>query len=367
MGERPAVAFHRVDLDALAAIVRGDAETVLRKSADPAFDADRFVDFAGRHRLAGLVHASIDGTPAHRAFPPDVAARLAGAYVRQWATNERLAAEVGTLARAFGAAGCPFILLKGLHTALAYSGGIDRRGMADLDVLVRKADLDRAIELLLAAGYAQRSRALLGRRVAASFTHAFEFAKDDVPVDLHWALATHPSYRIDYDALWARRRPFDAAGTAVHVLDDEHALTLQLLAIAKDLELGTVTLKSFADLYAMVRAFDGPTVWEPFFAARARERTARTAGAILGVMCEALGAARALPGLEARLRRAAPPVPPAGFVARLATRERSPRDRLWAAGLYEASAARVWAWWALSLPFRVAAHRTIRAPEPSPR
>ena len=41
-----------------------------------------------------------------------------------------------------------------------------------------------------------------------------------------------------------------------------------MLATAKDLELGTVTLKAFADLYAITRAFDAKQAWEPFFDAR---------------------------------------------------------------------------------------------------
>lgn len=363
MAAPSSLACSRVDLDVLAAIVRGDMDAAFQRSADAGFDADRFVAFAAAHQLAGFVHATIERTPLGAVFPPAASARLAGAHVRQWATNERLAKELRDVARAFDAAGCPFVLLKGLHTALAYHGDMDRRGMADLDVLVRKTDLERAARILAGLGYAQRSRALFGRRVAASFTHAFEFAKGDVPVDLHWALATHPSYRIDEEALWARRRPFDAAGTAVHVLDDEHALAFQVLGITKDLELGTVTLKSFVDLHAMVRAFDGRTVWEPFFDARAREQTARAAAAILGLMLAVLGAAAAFPALAASLRRVTPPAAPSGLIERLAALDRSPRDRLWAMGLYEASTARVWVWWALSLPFRVAAHRTLRTPE----
>lgn len=367
MLDRPPAAFRRVDLDVLAAIVRGDVDAVLRSSADGAFDADRFVAFAAAHQLAGFVHARIEGTPARTAFSPGAAARLAGAYVRQWTTNERLAREVRDLAGTFERAGCPFVLLKGLHTALAYHGGIDRRGMADLDVLVRRSDLDRAMRLLAARGFARRSHALFGRHVAAAYTHAFEFVREGVPIDLHWALAAHPSYRIDYDALWARRRRFDAAGTAVDVLDDADALAFQVLGIAKDLELGTVTLKSFVDLHAMVRAVDATSAWEAFFATRARERTARTAAAILDLVLRTLGDAAAFPALDGWLRRHAPPTAPDGLAARVAKHERSARDRLWAAGLYETSAARVWTWWALSLPFRVAAHRTMRTPEPAPR
>jgi len=197
------------------------------------------------------------------------------------------------------------------------------------------------------------------------FTHACELECNGIPLDLHWALVAHPSYRLDYDEIWARRRSFDADGAEVHVLDDEHALTFQVLAIAKDLELGTVTLKAFADLYAITRAFDAQQAWEAFFAARDREHTARTAAAMLALMLSIFDAAGDFPMLDTCLDRSGcPPAPPA-LVERVAMRRRSLGDRLWAVGLYETSLLRAGAWWALSLPFRVAAHGMGHGPRES--
>ena len=353
--------FAPLDLVALAATVRGDLDAVARLARADGFDADRYADFAADHQLAGFVHASIEGTPVQASLSTAARERLAGAFVRQWATNERLAQELRELTQAFDSAGRPFILLKGLHFAIAYCGGTDRRGMSDLDILVRRSDLSRAVSLLGRRGYVRCSRALLGRTVSSLFTHAYELERNCIPLDLHWALVNHPSYRIDYDDVWNRRRRFDADGAQVYVLDDEHALTFQVLAIAKDLELGTVTLKAFADLYAITRAFDSKEAWEPFFAARIRERTARSAAAVLSLMLSVLQAGGRFPKLDACLERAAPRPAPLGLIERLATRNRSVRDRLWALQLYEASALGVAAWWAVSLPFRIAAHRMIHA------
>jgi hypothetical protein len=354
-----------MDREALAAIVRGDLDAAARVARTPAFDADRFVSFAAEHQLAGFVHAAIAGTPMLAALPAAARERLTGAFLRQWATNERLAQELREVTRTFQDAGCPFVLLKGLHLAIAYHGGADRRGMSDLDILVRKDDLARAVSLLVGRGYERSAGALLGWRIASTFTHACELQRNGIPLDLHWALVAHPSFRLDYEEIWARRRRFDADGADVHVLDDEHALTFQVLAIAKDLELGTVTLKAFADLYAIARAFDAQQAWEPFFAAREREHTARTAAAMLALMLSIFDATGEFRTLDGCLERSAgPPAPPA-LVERIAMRRRSLGDRVWAVGLYETSLLRAGAWWALSLPFRVAAHGMGHGPRAS--
>ena len=361
----PARVVCRIEREALAAIVRGDLDAAARFARDSAFDAARFVAFAAEHQLAGFVHAAMAGTPMQAALPAAARERLSGAFLRQWAINERLAQELREVSRTFESAGCPFILLKGLHLAIAYHGGADRRGMSDLDLLVRKDDLARAVSLLVGRGYERSVGGLLSWRIASTFTHACELQRNGIPLDLHWALVTHPSYRLDYDEIWARRRRFDADGAEVHVLDDEHALTFQVLAVAKDLELGTVTLKAFADLYAITRAFDAEQAWEPFFAARTRERTARTAAAMLALMLSIFDATGDFSALDACLDRSGSPPAPAGLVERVAMRRRSLGDRLWAVGLYETSLLRAGAWWALSLPFRVAAHGMGHGPRES--
>jgi len=361
----PRAVVCRIDREALAAIVRGDLDAAAGFARDSAFDAGRFVAFAAEHQLAGFVHAAIADTPMLAALPAVARERLTAAFIRQWATNERLAQELREVRQVFQSAGCQFVLLKGLHLAIAYHGGVDRRGMSDLDILVRKDDLARAVSLLAGRGYQRPAGAWLNWRVASKFTHACELERNGIPLDLHWALVAHPSYRLDYDEIWARRRRFDADGAEVHVLDDEHALTFQVLAIAKDLELGTVTLKAFVDLYAITRAFDAEQAWEPFFAARHREHTARTAAAMLALMLSMFDATGEFPVLDACLDRSAtPPVPP-GLVERVAMRRRSLSDRLWAVGLYETSLLRAGAWWALSLPFRVAAHGMGHGPRES--
>lgn len=353
-----ASAFGTVEREALGALVRADRGAVAEALAASRFDAERFVRFVRHHQVAGYVHTALEAMGLETALPAEEARRLSASFVRQWATNERIARELGRVRAAFDDAGCPFVLLKGLHLACAYYGNVDRRGISDIDLLVRRRDIARAEAVLGSLGHARSSFALFGRRIAARFVHAFEFAGEEVPIDLHWELVNHPSYDLDDEALWATKRSCTIGGVTVNVLDDAHALLLALLGIAKDLELGTLRLKAFVDLHAIARVLDARAAWPAFFEARSQDRTAHTATALLCLLRAVFATEDSLPALEHHLRRAPRPALPPGLVARLTRGKRSAADRLWAAGLQDASPALVWGWWALSLPFRRSAHRS---------
>lgn len=355
----------RLFLDATFALARGDLDAARAICASPSFEPTSFVDFLVFHRLAGLVHVAIDGTPLAERWTRADRDRLAHAYLAQWTKNERLAIAACRLALAFGAAGCGVVFLKGHHLALELFGDLGKRGLSDVDLLVRPDDAERAAEILRVEGWTRRSRALFGERAAGRFTHAAEFDAPAGPVDLHWLLANHPSYRIDYDALWARRRPFHLGAETVDVLDSEYALVFRLVEIAKDVELGSITLKPFVDVHAMLRVQGAHVDWNAFFAARRREGIARTCASVLGLALDLFGPAERRPDLENALERNGCVAAPQALRARIArpgSVARSFGERIWAARLYETSLARAFGWWAVSLPFRIDAHRPARDP-----
>jgi hypothetical protein len=146
-------------------------------------------------------------------------------------------------------------------------------------------------------------------------------------------------------------------------LADEYALTFQAVAVAKDVELGTIRLNALVDLSAIARTLEGEIDWDRFFAARERERLSRTCLAVLGLMLDLFGVD--LPRLREALGRRG--IRRAEHVSALLDGSLwNLSNRLWAAHLYETSLAGAFCWWALSLPFRVAAHGRSRSARPSP-
>lgn len=163
---------------------------------------------AEAERLAPLLYAVVRSLP----LPGAVLDRLRAAWIggrRQHLLGvEQLCGVLG----AFERERLPALTLKGpaLGEMLYRDPGL--RPFTDLDLLVRAADLSRAVSLLSALGYRdlEDGHSLeyrLAWRHSASFTGA-ESPGDRLPIDLHWGLLESPGIAptppIDLDEIWER-------------------------------------------------------------------------------------------------------------------------------------------------------------------
>jgi hypothetical protein len=164
---------------------------------------------------------------------------------RQYAVLEKGLAHV---ASTFEAAGLPFILLKGPHLAARFYGDPQGREFVDVDLLIRRADRRRAFRILEEAGFARRSRVLGSEALTAFFVHGFDFVADGVNLDLHWSLSRHPSFRVDESRIWERKGVFLLGDRSYGVLADEDEVTLEVLALLRDIARGRPKIKNVADL-----------------------------------------------------------------------------------------------------------------------
>ncbi len=173
------------------------------------------------------------GTAAPDAAPPRQAAR---GWFRHRLGLEALAA----LLDAFGGAAIPVIPLKGPLLAEALWDDPGLRPFTDLDLLVHRADVPRAVALLGTLGY----RALeWDRPLAYELAHAtaavFVPAAPDpfaFPVDLHWDLVGFPAGArprgLDVEEVWARAERAEAGGRPVLQLAREDLLLYLALHLA---------------------------------------------------------------------------------------------------------------------------------------
>lgn len=349
-------------LQLLLAVLKGDAERIRRSLNVAGFPAARFEAWLGRHQLKGYVYKLLADSPARDAVPADLLAGLADAYRRQSRYSRVLLAALRELGDAFARAGLGVIVLKGLALADRFFGGMDRRTVWDIDLLVRPADLAGARDVLGRLGYVLTSHVFLSERLSIRFTHALDFARGGVNVDLHWLLANHPSFRLDYDRIWRRRRPHRLEGRSFDVLAAEDELVFDLIAIARDLERGAVRLRSFVDAYRILQEIHAGVDWQDFVRERERENLARLCLNILALFLSLFDCRDEFPALAAVVERD-PRVRPADPV-RLGRLLHPARfglpNKLWAAKLYETSRLGFLGWWSVSLPFRLAVYRPGR-------
>ncbi len=344
----------------LSRILHGDADGIRRMLEDGTCRAEVFAQFARRHHVAGFCFATLQEAGLLDLFPGPEGGPMRSGYIQQWSKNERLIHGMSALERSFDEAGIEAVWLKGPLFAQRYYGDIDRRAISDIDVLVRQEDVESAGAVLGSAGFERRSAIFLSQPLTVFFTHHFEYGRDDVVVELHWCLARHVAFRIDYPRVWRGQASVTHDDTRFRVLSDEYELVTQILSILKDVELGTIALKSLIDVYKILEACHERMDWRSFLDRRGEEGLFRIALNVLDLVLDLLDGRQDFGNLagEIDLHRELIGLDSREDKIDLVCRARSPwRRRRWASRLYEAPYWKTAAWWAGSLPFRLAVYR----------
>ncbi len=348
------------NLGLLAAIAKGPDDAIRDRLNGQAFDFAGFADFLAKHHLRGYVYSMMADSPARHAFPQEVIDRLRTFTVKQAANRQRLITELKLLAADFSSAGQDFILLKGPYLAKRFYGDLNRRIFWDIDILVRKEDVEQAVRLLARRGFQRRSWILLHSRLTLAFTHALDFAKPGVSLDLHWALRNRPSYNFNYQEIWKTKRAFHLDDTPFYVLSDQYALVLALISIFNDIEVGKIRLRAFIDLRMMVRTINDAVDWSQFLDDRRREHIFTICINVLSLFLRLFDCSHEFPRLAKALagHQDAVAIIDDSTMERLLDHARvGLRHRIWAARLYDGPRLRFILWWTVSIPFRRATYR----------
>jgi hypothetical protein len=166
----------------------------------------------GSFRLLPLLQRNL----ARQGVTGDLMQRLRGVHRQAWFRNRLLFARSAGTVRALEDAGLDTLLLKGIPLALRYYREDATRPMADADVLVRTADVHRALDRLQHLGW--RSQTPLPpwpppHRASWAFRNdaGHEF-------DLHWHVFNDCLGARDDDDLWAAAVPLTIDGAETRAL-----------------------------------------------------------------------------------------------------------------------------------------------------
>jgi len=189
------------------------------------------------------------------------------AYMAALANNIPLRAALREAGAALARAGVRAIVYKGQDYLERIYGELGARPMADVDLLVPEAELERAERALIAAGFiADRECRLI---------HERKFCKNGMAIDLHHTLLQPARMAIDHAQLFARAQPstiapgllgFEATDAFLvhcinqtvkgHHLPPSSYLELQALLAAADLGVALGRARAFraqSALYASLR------------------------------------------------------------------------------------------------------------------
>lgn len=167
-------------------------------------------DYAELSGVAPLLYDCVRGRDV---TPPGFEAALESAYQRSAMANAMLSVELNRVLRLTAGANLPVIVLKGAALGDTLYGNSALRPMTDIDLLLRPADLQRALDLLQGHGYAwSEIEPHPGLRL--DFENELVLRAPGpapLPIELHWHLIDSPFYqqRIDEEWFWrtAQRVP----------------------------------------------------------------------------------------------------------------------------------------------------------------
>ncbi len=240
---------------------RDPAPAAVRRALDGGADLSRAAVAASEHRVGPLLWRALGAAGAQEALGPVREGLGAAADAYRMEALLLLPRAVALAVGPLTAAGLEPVVFKGPAVADRYpEPGL--RPMEDIDLLLPRSDHPRALAALEAAGWRVT-------RPAGEDLYDSVLAHPEVPslfVELHYALegASQRVTALNADALWARRRRIDCAGTPAFGLAPADELVV-LAAHAGKPHHGFVRLVWTADLAMVVgdaAARGAPVDWQ---------------------------------------------------------------------------------------------------------
>jgi Uncharacterised nucleotidyltransferase len=224
----------------------------------------RVVHIAAAGGMVPLVFLQATRAGLLQTMPTDVAAALADGYRQTLVTNHSLLRQQQELLSALEARGIQAIVLKGLSLAVRYYRQLGLRPTSDVDLLVRRSDLQRADQVLRELGYqTQGGRPTIWNDGDLSYT-----SPKGNKLELHWELTHRPSYRIGLSAerAWARTQTLDVANKPMRVLStsDELRFLCVHCTAGHHLRPGGPRLIWLMDIAQVVRTLPASWDWPAF-------------------------------------------------------------------------------------------------------
>jgi len=173
--------------------------------------------------------------------------QLAQRYMEALANNIPLRRTLREAAAVLAHAGVAAIVYKGQDYLERIYGDLGARSMADVDLLVREADLGAAEQALLQAGFIAD--------LDCKLIHERKFCKNGVAIDLHHALLQPARMRIDHDELFDRATP-STISPGLLMLEATDALLVH--CINQTVKGYSLPASSYLELQALIEHADMP-------------------------------------------------------------------------------------------------------------
>ncbi|CAN5848367.1 hypothetical protein BH23GEM7_BH23GEM7_08110 [soil metagenome] len=209
----------------------------MRTLLSEGLDWERMLPLAERHGMLPLLCWHLEAGAADL-VPPEKRAALRAAFLENAGRVLGLVGELFEILQLFETHGIAAVPYKGPLLAAKLYGNLALRQAGDLDILLRKADLPRARELLQQRGYVARAGLAPGEEefsLRVGYHEIFDrIGAVPLTVELHWAF-TRAKFAVplDFDALAPRLEPIALQGRSLSSFAREDLLLILSIHGAK--------------------------------------------------------------------------------------------------------------------------------------
>ena len=215
-----------------------------------------------RHDIAPLLHYRLRTNYPDIDIPKKIRLALKTMYHYSVQQNTQLYKAFLKILEVLQNDGIPVIALKGVHLAKAVYGNTALRPMCDIDIMIKKKDLDHVEDRLLMLDYGPKERQSIEERCAYHH-HLDRFTKPgNVPIEVHWNIApVNAFFRIEMNGIWERAEKTQFSGQDVWLLSIEDLLLHLCLHVSYNHQF-SIDFKHIYDIYELIHQCRHKMDWE---------------------------------------------------------------------------------------------------------
>ena len=219
-------------------------------------ECHKLIDTSRKHHISPLLYQYLKTIESQ--VPPEILQTFRTDYFQNAIRNLELYRNLADVLKSLHQAHIPIIPFKGLFLAEHVYKNIAARSMSDVDLLVKREELDRARDILLKFGFNPMSG--LDQIAPKEYQLSFYHSKSNLILELHW-LIINPKHRVHLNtaALWERSLPSQISGVPVRILTAEDQI-LQLCMHASDHVFGH-GLRAMVDIKKTLLHYDKEIDW----------------------------------------------------------------------------------------------------------
>lgn len=236
---------------------------VRRILEDGNLDWDYIMGNPSFYRISPLLLRNLKEVADENTVPRSVMDTLAARYAYIFYRNMQIYDILREVLERFRDEGIPVILLKGVALGETVYSDIDLRPPGDIDLLVKKTDLQNAAEIILEMGYnpADPVEQYRNHHHIPPYVKLDEKLDESIFIEIHHNIAPEPLMsRIRAEELWEGAKTVNIAGIDALVLCPENLILHLCVHLSSDCFIAGIG--NLVDISESVRNYDESIDWD---------------------------------------------------------------------------------------------------------